>query len=345
MRQAVLAAIGLIFVACPALTGQTPDGAAIFRQKCAVCHDNPSGRIPSRDTIAGMQPDAVIFDLTFGVMQPQGLGLSTEEIAAVAAFLTGKAATPGAQPSPDANRCANPGPPVRLTDDSWNGWGRDVENSRYQPRPGISPGDVPTLKVKWTFAYPGQLVGTQPVVVGDRLFVGTTTGLIYSLNATTGCMYWTCQAQSDIRAPVGVGPFGKPSARKLAVYFADLMKAYAYAVDASSGKLLWQTKVDDHPLARITGAPVFYKDRLYVPVSSQEEGYGAVETYECCTFRGSLVALDANTGKILWKTYPIPDPPRPFKKSAAGVQMYGPAGAAIWSAPTIDAKRKLIYVG
>jgi polyvinyl alcohol dehydrogenase (cytochrome) len=346
MRPRVLA--GIVFVVCficPAAIAQTPDGVAIFHQKCAVCHDNPSGRIPSRDTIAGMQPDAVIFDLTFGVMQPQGLGLSTEEIAAVAAFLTGKTTTPGTQPSPDANRCANSGAPIRLRDTSWNGWGHDVENSRYQPQPGIAAADVPRLKVKWTFAYPGQLVGTQPVVVSDRLFVGTTTGLIYSLNATTGCTYWTFQAQSDIRAPVSVGPFGEPSAKKLAVYFADLMKASAYAVDASSGELLWQTKVDDHPLARITGAPVFYKDRLYVPVSSQEEGYGAVETYECCTFRGSLVALDAKTGKILWKTYPIPDPPRPFKKSSAGVQMYGPAGAAIWSAPTIDAKRKLIYVG
>jgi len=350
MRPRVFA--GIVFVVCficPAGIAQTPaprpDGAAIFREKCAVCHDNPSGRIPSRDTIGGMQPDAVIFDLTFGVMQPQGLGLGTEEIAAVAAFLTGKATTPGTQPSPDANRCAKPGAPIRLTDNSWNGWGHDVENSRYQPQPGIVPADVPRLTVKWTFAYPGQLVGTQPVVVGDRLFVGTTTGLIYSLNATTGCTYWTFQAQSDIRAPVSVGPFGKPSAKKLAVYFADLMKASAYAVDASSGKLLWQSKVDDHPLARITGAPVFYKDRLYVPVSSQEEGFGAVETYECCTFRGSLVALDAHTGKILWKTYPIKDSPRPFKKSSAGVQMYGPAGAAIWSAPTIDEKRKVIYVG
>ena len=329
----------------PPSSAQAPDGAAIFHQKCAMCHDNPAGRVPSREMIASLPPDTVIFDLTFGVMQPQGLGLSADEIAAVATFLTGKSSTPGVQPSPQANLCARPAPPIRIEGSMWNGWGHDIENSRYQPEPGITASEVSKLKVKWTFAYPGPLVGTQPTIIGDHLFLGATNGLIYSLNARTGCTYWTFQAESDVRGSLSVGPFGDPQDEKYAVYFADLMKASAYAVDAASGKLLWKTKVGDHPLARITGSPVLYGDRLYVPVSSQEEGYGAVSTYPCCTFRGSLVALDASTGKILWRTYPIQQAPQPFKKTSPGVQMYGPAGAAIWSAPTIDVARKLIYVG
>lgn len=340
--------VGIILIVgfwCPVSKAQAPDGAAIFRQKCAMCHDNPSGRVPARDMLASLPPDTIIFDLTFGVMQPQGLGLSANEIAAVASFLTGKSSSPGAQPNPDANRCGGPSPAIRLEGSLWNGWGHDIENSRFQAEPGIAAADVQKLKVKWVFAFPGPLVGTQPTVVGDHLFIGTANGWVYSLNAKTGCTYWTFLAGSDIRGSLSVGPFGKPSQKRFAVYFADLMKASAYAVDPTSGKLLWQTKVDDHPLARITGSPVFYDNRLYVPVSSQEEGFGAVESYPCCTFRGSVVALDASTGKILWKTYPIQDPPRPFKKSSTGVQMYGPAGAAIWSAPTVDAKRKLIYVG
>jgi len=338
----ILLAIG---VTCPASRAQAPNGAAIFHQRCAMCHDNPSGRIPSHEMLASLPPDTIVFDLTFGVMQPQGLGLSANQIAAVATFLTGKSSNPGAQPNPEANRCSGLSPAIRLDGSLWNGWGHDVENSRFQPEPGISADDVPKLKVKWVFAYPGPVVGTQPTVVGDHLFIGTSNGSVYSLNAKTGCTYWTFPAGSDIRGSLSVGPFGKPSEKRFAVYFADLMKATAYAVDATSGKLLWKTKVDDHPLARITGSPVFHDDRLYVPVSSQEEGYGAVATYACCTFRGSVVALDASTGKILWKTYPIQDRPRPFKKTSAGVQMYGPAGAAIWSAPTIDASRKLIYAG
>ena len=346
MRLGLL--VGIAFLAgaiCPGSSAQTPDGAAIFHQKCAMCHDNPSGRIPAREMLASLPPDTIIFDLTFGVMQPQGLGLSANEIAAVATFLTGKSSSPGAQPNPDANRCAGSGPAIQLDGSLWNGWGHDIENSRFQPEPGIAAGDVSKLRVKWAFAYPGPVVGTQPTVVGDHLFIGTSNGWVYSLDAKTGCTYWSFAAGSDIRGSLSVGPFGDPSRKKFAVYFADLMKASAYAVDATSGKLLWKTKVDDHPLARITGSLVFYGNRVYVPVSSQEEGYGAVATYPCCTFRGSVVALDASTGKILWKTYPIPDPPRPFKKSSTGVQMYGPAGAAIWSAPTIDAKRKRIYVG
>jgi polyvinyl alcohol dehydrogenase (cytochrome) len=345
MRRTVRTGIILsCFCLCPGVLAGTPDGAALYKQKCAACHDHPEGRIPARSMTAGLSSQQVIFDLSFGVMQPQGLGLSAEEIAAVATFVTGKASTPGAQPNPDANRCANSGPPIRLDETQWNGWGHDIENSRYQPHPGIKPEDVPKLKVKWVFAYPGPLVGAQPTIIGDRLYVTSTTGLVYSLNAQTGCTYWTFQGESEVRAAMSVGPFGKNEPGKAALYFAELMKAYAYAVDATSGKLLWKTRLDDHSLARITGAPTLYNGRLYVPVSSQEEGFGAVGTYACCTFRGSVVALDAYTGKIVWKAYTVKEKPRPFKKSSTGVQMYGPAGAAVWSAPTVDAKRKAIYV-
>jgi len=343
MRSKLLTALILGCLVCPAVRAAA-DGAALYAQKCAACHDHPEGRIPTREFIAGLPAQQVVFDLTFGVMQPQGLGLSVEEIAALATYVTGKSAAPGPQPDPDANRCAGTaGRPFYLDESGWNGWGRGVENLRYQPQPGIKPEDVPKLKVKWAFAYPGLLAGAQPTVVGDRLFVTTTTGLIYSLNAKTGCTYWTFQADSEVRAAMSAGP-SRRAHGMFALYFADLMKANAYAVDAASGKLLWKTKLDDHPLARITGAPTFYGGRLYVPVSAQEEGYGAVETYACCTFRGSVVALDARTGKIAWKTYTIPEMPKPFKKSTSGVQMYGPAGAAIWSAPTVDAKRRALYV-
>jgi polyvinyl alcohol dehydrogenase (cytochrome) len=116
-----------------------------------------------------------------------------------------------------------------------------------------------------------------------------------------------------------------------------------HAVDAATGAPLWKTQIETHPVSRVTGAPVLYQGRLYVPLSSVEEGAGRNDKYECCTFRGSLVALDASTGKIIWKSHSIPEPLRPYKKSSAGTQMYGPAGGAIWSAPTIDPKRKVIY--
>lgn len=341
----ILLMAGATYMTSPtALAGGTGP-AAIYKRKCAVCHDHPVGRIPSRSMIKTLPAQQVVYALTFGVMQPQGLGLSVQQIAALATFLTGKSSTPGPQPKPDANMCPRPGGPISLDGPQWNGWGHDVENSRYQADPGFSLSDIPKLKVKWVFAYPGPLVGSQPTVVGGRIFVATTTGLVYSLNAQTGCTYWTFRTDSEIRSALSVGEVSTGGRKKLAVFGADLMDANAYAIDAETGKLLWKTKIDRHPLARITGSPTYHNNRLYVPTSSQEEGFGAMSNYPCCTARGSVVALNASTGKILWTSYPIEQKPKPFKKTSTGVQMYGPAGGSIWSAPTIDTKRHTIYVG
>src|SRR5258707_15246008 len=130
---------------------------------------------------------------------------------------------------------------------------------------------------------------------------------------------------------------------QFAVFFGDL-RANAYAVNALTGALVWKTKVEDHPAALITGAPTLYSGILYVPVSSMEEVTGSPSAYQCCTFRGSVVALDIATGKQIWKGYTIPEAPRPTKRNAVGTQLYGPSGAAVWSAPTIGCQRQASYV-
>ncbi len=172
--------------------------------------------------------------------------------------------------------------------------------------------------------------------------MGSQNGVVYSLDARSGCTYWLYQASpAGVRSAISIGP-RFPSAG-FAAYFGD-REARVYGVDAITGKALWKVKVDDHPLARITGAVQLYEGRLYVPVASFEEGAAANPKYECCTFRGSLVALDAQTGKQLWKTYVIPAAPRRTRKNPSGTQLWGPSGGGIWSAPTIDPKRRLIYV-
>jgi polyvinyl alcohol dehydrogenase (cytochrome) len=321
----------------------SPEGAALYKQKCAVCHDEPQERTPPLFLIRRRSAEDVIQTLTSGSMKQQATGLTAEQIRALAIHLTGK------QPGPpltnlDANMCKGAPPPINLKGPQWNGWGRDPDNSRFQPNPGIKPEDVPRLKVKWAFAHPGPMATGQPAIIGDRIYLTIEAGLVYCLNAKTGCTYWTMNPGAAVRAAISVGPLPPGSKSKFAAYFGD-EKSNVQAIDADTGKLLWKTKVEDHFLARITGAPVLYRNRLYVPVSSFEETAGRDAKYECCKFRGSIVALDAYTGKIIWKSYTVQEPAKPFKMNSSGTQMYGPAGGAIWSAPTLDLKRKVIYAG
>ncbi len=124
------------------------------------------------------------------------------------------------------------------------------------------------------------------------------------------------------------------------------MTGNVYAIDAATGREIWTTHVEDHPLVRLTGSPTLYDGRLYVPVSSYEESQslGGTPGYVCCTFRGSLVALDAATGRQIWKSYMIPGEPA-RTTLPDGTAVFGPAGGAIWAAPTIDPRRRAIYLG
>lgn len=226
---------------------------------------------------------------------------------------------------------------------SWVGWGGDLANTRFQEAKGagIAAADVPKLKLKWAFGFPGaKSVYGQPSVVGGRVFVGVDTGAVYALDAKTGCVYWTFQADSGVRSAVTFHRIGERSV----AFFGD-GKANAYAVDAATGQQIWKTHVDEHASARITGGLKAFEGRVYVPVASGEEGAGPNRNYACCTFRGSVVALDAATGKQVWKTYTITEEPKPVGKNENGVQRFAPAGAGVWNSPTIDLARHALYIG
>jgi polyvinyl alcohol dehydrogenase (cytochrome) len=175
------------------------------------------------------------------------------------------------------------------------------------------------------------------------VFVGSDIGFVYSLNADTGCVYWSYQAKGSVRTAITVSPVTGHGATKYAAYFGD-SHANVYAVDAETGELLWVTRVDTHFVARITAAPNVYDGRVYVPVSSSEEFSASSLDYPCCTGRGSVAALDANTGEIIWKTYVVPTPV-PTRKNSKGVQLWAPSGGSVWNSPTLDVKRRAVYFG
>src|SRR5882672_11680615 len=236
--------------------------------------------------------------------------------------------------------CPNAAGPVAVGSAQWNGWGRGPDNTRYQPEPAIRATDVAKLALKWAFGYPNGSEFGQPTLVDGRLFVTGSSGRIYSLDAITGCTYWSYDAAAGSRTAITIGELARakvaalPRRLKRTLAHLDVIKAPSaaffgddtgavYALDAQKGTLLWKTQVDMHPMARIVGAPTLYNERLYVAVSSTEEAAAVNPSYSCCTFL---------------------EEPQPTRKNGAGIQEFGPAGAAISSSPTVDDKRKVLYV-
>jgi polyvinyl alcohol dehydrogenase (cytochrome) len=339
MRQSLVL---FLLAAGIAASQTTPDGKALFDKNCRACHTpGPENRAPMPEALANLSQAAIITSLETGAMKVQGSTLTPAQRVAIARFLSKDAGVKTTNATP--NMCQAGGALKSLA--GWNGWGVDLVNSRFQPAKaaGMTAQDIPNLKLAWAFGFPNTLtVFGQPTIAGGRLFFGSADGTIYSLDAKTGCVYWTFKAPTSVRTPITLGAM---AAGGYAAYFGD-GQASVYAVDAQTGELIWKIKVDDHKLAGITGGPSLYNGRLYVPVrSGAEEMYAGNPKYACCTFRGSLVALDAATGKQLWKTFTIPDPATTKGKNKSGTEMFGPSGAAIWSAPTVDVKRKAIYVG
>jgi polyvinyl alcohol dehydrogenase (cytochrome) len=325
------------------LAAQTQTGEQMYKESCAQCHDAGIGRAPKRDSFHDMSPERVLAAMETGEMVTMGMRWPAAGRRSIAEFLTGKAfgTSLSTDPSPKA-MCAPGSSDFGSGGPVWMGWGSNTSNTRFQSAAmaGFTADQVPRLKLKWAFGFPGELnANAHPTYAGGRVFVGSPGGKVYSLSAATGCIHWYVDAGAGVRSAVSIGKIGTV----VAAFFGD-GRANAWAVDAATGKQLWKTRVDDYPVARITGSPVFYDGKLFVPVASGEEATGSVPTYECCKFRGSLVALDAATGKQIWKTYTIDELAKPTKKNKIGTQLWAPSGAPIWSTPAIDSKLNVVYV-
>jgi len=348
----ILAAlIAMLWTASPS-QAQTTKGAVIFENHCASCHGNPSAASKAPDVLSLWKMTSEgVYAAHDKAPHATVAGIPDEDWREVAFYL-GRHRVDIAKIT-DAKLMPNPCPGNSPLGDisakpMWNGWGNGVSNARFQnaKAAGLTADQVPNLKLKWAFGFPGaEEVYGQPTVAGGRVFLGVDTGAVYSLDAESGCVYWSYQADAGVRTAISIGPVKGKGAAKYGVYFGDI-RANVYMLDASTGKEIWKVQADDHPVAKITGAPMLYEDRLYVPVSSQEERSAGWSTvYPCCTFRGSVVALDVANGHTIWKTYPVQDPPKPTTKNSNGVQQYGPNGGAIWNTPTIDAKSHALYIG
>jgi len=340
-------------------------GKAIFDQHCATCHSTSVSRALGQRMLGFLAPRVVYKTLTEGVMRTQAAALSDEDKKLVAQFLTRRELTDTIAEHP-VPVCREPASRFDWsTPVSAHNWGLTLGNTREvsESAANLTPIDIPTLELKWAFEYPtAQRARSHPLIAGGAVFVGSQTGKVYALDAATGCVRWTFEATAEVRTGIALatlssdtgsntGSFTNESSTSTAlsqvqhiIVFGDLL-GRVYAVNANSGSELWRRRADEHPATTITGTPTIFENRVYIPVSSLEVVSAFNDQYECCKFRGSVLALDLVTGKEIWRTYTIASTPAPQQKNATGAQNYGPSGAPIWNSPTIDSKRRLLYVG
>jgi polyvinyl alcohol dehydrogenase (cytochrome) len=333
-----ISCLGLTLFVMPVFAAE--DGRKVYQEHCAQCHESGAVRIPPQSALRQHTSAGILRTLEAGVMKQQGASLTPEQRQAVAQWLGGSTPVSIAA-NQVANSCKAQPRTFPGNMPGWTSWGVGPENWHFQDAAaaGIRGADVPRLKLKWAFAAPhASVVRSQPAMYGGRVFFSADTN-IYSLDAATGCTHWTTELTAAVRSGITVAaPAGKAT-----IFFGD-ENGQVQALDANTGRPLWKVHPSAHPAALVTGTPAYDQGRLFVPVSSAEEAFATAPDYVCCTFRGEVVALDAASGKLLWRTYTIEQAAKPGPPLKSGAKSLGPSGAGVWSAPTIDVKAGVLYV-
>ncbi len=224
----------------------------------------------------------------------------------------------------------------RIGQSDWPMYGRDLAGSHHNPtEKQITPATVARLKPKWVFET-GADVSSQPTVVGGVVYFGSWDGKEYAVDAKTGKKLWEYECSYASRSGAAYGD---------GVLFVGDIAGWLHALDAQTGALKWKAKIDEHPATVATSSPLYHNGRVYIGVSSHEEGAIMKDrNYECCTFRGGVAAFDAKTGKMVWRYYVIPETPAPMGKNKRDITMIGPAGGAVWSTVSINPGANRLYV-
>jgi polyvinyl alcohol dehydrogenase (cytochrome) len=317
-------------------------GRVIFTNTCQACHGNPAfPKAPSLQGLMAVQPRAILNTLNSGKMRQQAKALSEKQREAVAQYISHKLLRETVMPKDAYTKFTFKGG-NKLYDCS--GWGANLNatNFRSAAQAGISRDNIDSLKLKWAFAFPDASdMRSKPAIVGKWIVTGNSqTGDVYAIDRFTGKLGWHVTASNGIRSGIVVVKKGD----SYIAYFAD-GATYVYAVDVSSGKILWSTKAGVGTMAMNTGTVAVDKGRVFVPLSTFEVVVAADSSYNCCSTSGGVAALNASSGKLLWYHRVITGKATARSDKRNGKPFYGPSGAPVWSSPTIDAKRNLVYIG
>jgi polyvinyl alcohol dehydrogenase (cytochrome) len=311
----------------------------VYTAYCASCHDHPGERIPAREALARMSPARILRTLDFGLMMSIAYPIRRDEREAVAKFL----GTGADETAPPATAFCKAGRPIMSAapQESWVGWGPSQANTRFQAteNAGLTATDASRLTLKWAFGFPGDVTAfAAPTILNSTMFVGSAGGAVQALDSRTGCLYWMYQAGGPVRAAMTVAREGA----RTAVVFSD-QNGWVYALDARTGKATWKKRIEEHEATRLTGSIAVQDGVAFVPAASWEETRSIDPAYPCCTFRGSVTAVRVRDGSVVWKTYMV-DTPKKTGATTIGTPTFGPSGAGVWSTPTVDAARGVLYI-
>lgn len=224
-----------------------------------------------------------------------------------------------------------------------NGWGIDVRNQRFinDTAAGITPQNIQSLRTKWVFALPDtDAPRFLPLITANTVVIADGEGVVYALARDNGCEIWRFDADSMVRTALR---YVKTPNRHLLVF--GTMDAHVIALDLLTGKQHWKTLASGHEQAMVSGSSVDHRGVIYQAVSSWELAWAVNPFHGCCTFRGPIVALNAQTGALKWQAHTIEVEPVVHQARWLLPDRMGPSGAPVWSQPTIDAARGVLYVG
>lgn len=315
-------------------------GQKIFFSNCYSCHkDSVTTIAPGLSIMRGMSTRSIVASLNNGKMRTQGALLSPTERVAVAQWITNAALKETSFPE-EAFTPFSLGKLPSAFDHS--GWGNNKEGTGFRTtqQSGITPANVSSLKLKWAFAFPeATIMRTKPAVMGDWLIVGGQFGDVLTIHRKTGKLGWRFTATSAIRGAIAIVRNGNSAT----AYFSDY-STNTYALDVQTGKMVWNHRAGFDPQSSVTGSVAVHNGMVYVPISSLEVGTVVNGNTDCCFSSGGVVALDAKTGKEIWRYRVTPKATETGKKKN-GKPAYGPSGAPVWCSPTVDVKRGRLYIG
>ena len=318
-------------------------GKPLYIEHCAGCHEAQVYKAPHTTWLELMSPQVLYRSITEGIMQSQAAHLSDGDKQHIVEYITQmRLGDPDA--GPEVAWCdASASIFTSLDESQLTGWGHDTRRYVSSEAAGFDRSQVSALELKWSFGFPASTrARSQPTIGMGAVFVGSQDGTVYAFDLETGCVRWTYAARAEVRTGITLGKRGPDGAAT--AYFGDII-ANLYAVDATTGELVWQTSPDEHHSATLTGTPAYAAGKLYVPVSSLEVVTAANPEYACCTFRGHVMAVDAADGSVIWDSYAIPDPPASVGTTSVGTDMLGPSGAPVWTSPTVDVAKNLLIFG